>query len=249
MEIRNTVAVVTGGTGALGKRICKALAVHGTNVVVVYQHSRQEALSFSFELEKEGVRSIALQADVTKEADVKGMVEKTLQAFGRIDILVNDAAYNTWVSFPDLSGLTLEIWEKIMGVNTTGPFLCMREAGPVMKRQGNGRIVNISSIAGLEAGGSSIAYAVSKAALIHLTRCMAIALAPQVLVNCIAPGFMEGTRSTANLDISRIERAKKSVLTGRAVDKDDIAAQVITFIRSESTTGQTVLIDGGRFFH
>ena len=129
--------------------------------------------------------------------------------FGRLDILVNDAAYNKAIPFTDLDGLTIEVWDKIMAVNLTGPMRLIKAVAPVMKAQGQGRIVNIASVAGLAPTGSSIAYAVSKAGLIHLTRCMAVALAPETLVNCVAPGLLEGTRATANLRPEMIERSTR----------------------------------------
>ena len=102
--------------------------------------------------------------------------------------------------FDDLDAMTFEEWQKILSVNLTGPMLCIKAAAPVMRRTGGGRIVNIASVAGLAPSGSSIPYAVSKAGLIHLTRCMAVGLAPDILVNCVAPGYLEGTRATSNLD-------------------------------------------------
>ena len=134
------------------------------------------------------------------------MVEQVVKRFGRLDILINDAAYNKSIPFKDLDGLTTEEWSKIIDVNLTGPMHAIKAVAPVMQKQGRGRIVNIASIAGLHPGGSSIAYAVSKAGLIHLTRCMSVALAPDVLVNCVAPGLLEGTRATANLSKSQIEQ-------------------------------------------
>ena len=249
MEIKGCVAVVTGGTGALGRLICRALAQNGANVALVYQSSATIAKETVEDLQKEGIRAIAIQADVSIQGDVNRLVETALQEFGRIDILINDAAYNTWVAFPDLEALTLEIWQKILQTNTTGPYMLMRAIGPIMKKQGRGRIVNIGSIAGFQPAGSSIAYAVSKAALTHLTRCMAVALAPEVLVNCVAPGFLEGTRMSSNLAPPYVEKAKKAALIGKAAEKEDVVEQILTFLRTESTTGQTVIIDGGRVFH
>jgi len=249
MEIKGCVAVVTGGTGALGRLICRALAQNGANVALVYQSSATIAKETVEGLQKEGIRAIAIQADVSIQGDVNRLVETALQEFGRIDILINDAAYNTWVAFPDLEALTLEIWQKILQTNTTGPYMLMRAIGPIMKKQGQGRIVNIGSIAGFQPAGSSIAYAVSKAALTHLTRCMAVALAPEVLVNCVAPGFLEGTRMSSNLAPPYVEKAKKAALIGKAAEKEDVVEQILTFLRTESTTGQTVIIDGGRVFH
>lgn len=249
MEIKGCIAVVTGGTGSLGRLICRALAQNGANVALGYQSSATIAKETVEGLQKEGIRAIAIQADVSIQGDVNRLVETALKEFGRIDILINDAAYNTWVAFPDLEALTPEIWQKILQTNTTGPYMLMRAIGPIMKKQGRGRIVNIGSIAGFQPAGSSIAYAVSKAALTHLTRCMAVALAPEVLVNCVAPGFLEGTRMSSNLAPPYVEKAKKAALIGKAAEKEDVVEQILTFLRTESTTGQTVIIDGGRVFH
>jgi 3-oxoacyl-[acyl-carrier protein] reductase len=136
-----------------------------------------------------------------------------------------------------------------MAINLTGPMRLTKAVAPIMKAQGRGRIVNIASVAGLSSTGSSIAYAVSKAGLIHLTRCMAVALAPETLVNCVAPGLLEGTRATANLRPEMIERNAATSLLRRAADKDDCADMVVTMCRTETMTGQTIVIDSGRYFH
>jgi len=177
------------------------------------------------------------------------MVNAVGEHFGRIDILVNDAAYNKWIPFNDLDALGLDDWQKILSVNLTGPMLCMKAVVPHMRRQGGGRIVNIASVAGLAPSGSSIPYAVSKAGLIHLTRCMAVGLAPDILVNCVAPGYLEDTRATSNLDPAYRQRSRDGALLKRAADKDDVADQVVTFCRTDSITGQTLAIDAGRVFH
>jgi 3-oxoacyl-[acyl-carrier protein] reductase len=177
------------------------------------------------------------------------LVEEVGKRFGRIDILVNDAAYNKSIPFSDLDGLSQEVWDTIMAVNLTGPMRLIKAVAPLMKAQGRGRIVNIASVAGLAPTGSSIAYAVSKAGLIHLTRCMAVALAPETLVNCVAPGLLEGTRATANLRPELIERSAAGALLKKAADKDDCADMVVTMCRTETMTGQTTVIDAGRLFH
>ena len=136
-----------------------------------------------------------------------------------------------------------------MAVNLTGPMRLMKAVAPVMKAHGRGSIVNIASVAGLGPTGSSIAYAVSKAGLIHLTRCMAVAMAPETLVNCVAPGLLEGTRATSNLRPEQIERSSSGSLLKKPADKDDCADMVVTMCRTETMTGQTVVIDSGRVFH
>ena len=249
MELKGAVAIVTGGSGGLGRRICHALAGAGTDVAVVYNTSHDEAQVVAGELRDAGVRAEALQCDVTDRQRVGALVPQVLKAFGRVDILVNDAAYNKWIPFSDLDALTYEAWDRIISTNLTGPMLLIKEVAGPMKRQGGGRIVNIASIAGLGPRGSSIAYAVSKAGLIHLTRCMAVALAPEVLVNCIAPGYMEDTKMSRNLSPAYLERAISGAALKRTTDKDDVSDQVVTFCQTKSTTGQTLAIDAGRHFH
>jgi len=249
MDLRNAVAVVTGGNGGLGQRICHALAKCGTHIAVVYARSSDEAEGVARDIEQLGVKAAAFACDVTKPEQVRRMVEDVVKHFGRLDILINDAAYNKTIPYRDLDALTIEEWSKIMDVNLTGPLHCIKAVAPVMQRQGRGRIVNIASVAGLAPSGSSIAYAVSKAGLIHLTRCMAVALAPDVLVNCVAPGLLEGTRATANLAKTQIEHSAAASLLKKAADKDDVADQVVTMCRTETMTGQTMVIDSGRIFH
>jgi 3-oxoacyl-[acyl-carrier protein] reductase len=249
MELQGAVAIVTGGNGGLGQRICHALARAGCHVAVVYAQSRVQALGVAEELRGMGVQAEALACDVAEPRQVQDLVAQVVKAFGRVDILVNDAAYNKWIAFNDLEAMTYEEWQKILHINLTGPMLCSKAVAPIMQQQGQGRIVNIASIAGLMPSGSSIPYAVSKAGLIHLTRCLAVGLAPHILVNCIAPGYLEGTRATSNLDPTYQEQAKKGSLLKRAADKDDIADQTVVLCRTDSITGQTLVIDAGRFFH
>jgi len=249
MELMGATALVTGGNGGLGRRICHALAREGVNVAVVYAQSREEADGVARELAaRHQVDAAAFACEVTDGAAVARVVSDVTRRFGRIDILVNDAAYNKAIAFEDLDGLTMEVWDRIMAVNLTGPMRLIKAAAPVMKAQGRGRIVNIASVAGVGPTGSSIAYAVSKAGLIHLTRCMAVALAPETLVNCVAPGLLEGTRATANLRPEHIARSAATSLLKKPADKDDCAQMVVEMCRTETMTGQTVVIDSGRYF-
>ena len=249
MDLKGKVAVVTGGNGGLGQRICHALAREGCHVAVVYAQSKDQASGVARDLEKHQVSAAPFACNVTQRAEVQKLVDDVVKRFGTLDILINDAAYNKSIKFQDLDGLTYEEWTKIIDINLTGPMLLTKAVGPLMKRQGAGRIVNISSVAGLGPTGSSIAYAVSKAGLIHLTKCMAVALAPEVLVNCVAPGLLEGTRATANLRPEVVEAGRKGALLGVAADKDDCADQVVTMCRTNTMTGQTIVVDAGRTFH
>ena len=249
MELKDKVALVTGGSGALGGRICHALADAGTHIAVLYHTGEERAQEISQELRDRGVKAEPFQCDVSTQDQIESVVGRVVQQLGRVDILVNDAGYNKWIPFPELDKMTSEEWNKMLTINLTAPMLFMKAVAGTMKDQGEGHIVNIASVAGLYPRGSSIGYAVSKAGLVHLTRCMAVAMAPEVLVNCVAPGFMEGTRMSNNLSPEFQERSRKSALLQRAADKDDVADQAVAFCRTDSITGQTVVIDSGLFFH
>jgi 3-oxoacyl-[acyl-carrier protein] reductase len=250
MDLKGAVALVTGGNGGLGQRICHALAKEGVHIAVMYAQSRDQAEGVARDLASNyQINTAAFACDITDGVAVQRLVGDVTRRFGRLDILVNDAAYNKAIPFSDLDNLTIEVWDKIMAVNLTGPMRLIKAVAPVMKAQGQGRVVNISSVAGLGPQGSSIAYAVSKAGLIHLTRCMAVAMAPETLVNCVAPGLLEGTRATANLRPGMIELSAASSLLKKAADKDDCADMVVTMCRTNTMTGQTVVIDSGRIFH
>lgn len=249
MELDGKVALVTGGNGGLGSRICLALAKAGARVAVVGGSNLQSAQEVVHSVQDLGVDSEAFVCDLQSPQDIDRLVPAVLDRFGTIDLLVNDAAFNKAIPFPDLEALDLEIWNKILSINLTAPMLMCKAVAPIMKRQGAGRIVNITSVAGFQPQGSSIAYAVSKAGLNHLTKCMAVALAPEVLVNGVAPGLIEGTQLTSRLLPEQVQKANQTALLKKAADKDDIADQVVTMCRTNTMTGQTIVIDSGRVFH
>ena len=249
MELKDKVAIVTGGNGGLGRRIAAALARAGVHIAVTYGANRETAADVARGLVDLGVKAEAFGCDLEDPAQITGLAHDVEAHFGRIDILVNDAAFNKAIAFQDLDGLDLNIWNKILTTNLTAPMLLIKAVAPAMRRQGGGRIVNITSVAGFQPQGSSIAYAVSKAGLNHLTKCMAVALAPEILVNGVAPGLMEGTRMTERLTAEHVKRATANSLLGKAASKDDIAAQVVVMCQTDTMTGQTAVIDSGRVFH
>jgi 3-oxoacyl-[acyl-carrier protein] reductase len=164
MDLKGAVALVTGGNGGLGQRICHALAKEGVHIAVMYAQSRDEAEGVAHKLTSSyQINAAVFACDITDSAAVERLPGDVTKRFGRLDILVNDAAYNKSIPFTDLDNLTREVWDKIMAVNLTGPMGLTKAVAPIMKAQGRGRIVNISSVAGLGPTGSSIAYAVSKA--------------------------------------------------------------------------------------
>jgi 3-oxoacyl-[acyl-carrier protein] reductase len=249
MDLRGRGALVTGGSGDLGTAICRALAEAGSDIAVGYVGNRDGAAKTRRVVEDLGRRACTVQLDQSDPAAIDPAVETAARELGRLDVLVNNAAWNIGIPFPELDRLTTEIWDRTFNTNVRGPFQLARAAATHMRKQGGGRIVNIASVAGLRAGGSSIAYASSKAALIHLTRCLAVALAPDITVNCVAPGLIEGTRMAQRLPPAVVEGARQSVVLRRTSDIGDIARQVVTFCRAVSVTGQVLVIDGGMHFH
>ncbi len=246
MDLDGKVAIVTGGNGGLGRRICLALDRAGCRVAVLYNQDDEESGAVAFASGLRDARSF--QVELRDVESVNSMVTTVHKAFERVDILINDAAFNQWIPFDDIDAMTYEIWDKILDINLNGPMRCIKAVAPLMKEVGGGRIVNISSTAGFGPTGSSVPYATSKAGLNHLTKCFAVGLAPTILVNGVAPGYIEGTHTTEQLDPAYRAIAKDIVALKRAADKDDIAKQVVLFCETESATGQTVVIDGGRYF-
>jgi 3-oxoacyl-[acyl-carrier protein] reductase len=249
MELKGRVAFVTGGSGGIGSSIVRALAEAGVDIVIGFNGNRAAALEMGAAVKALGHQADAVQVDQADPESAKAAVDRAAACFGRLDILINNAAWNIGIPFADLDALSVEIWDRIFATNARGPFVLARAAARHMREQGAGRIVNIASVAGLIPSGSSIAYACSKAALIHLTRCLAVALSPEITVNCVAPGLVEGTRMAGRLPAEVIQTAKQRAVLKRTASADDIAQQVVAFCRSDTVTGQVLNIDGGVHFH
>jgi 3-oxoacyl-[acyl-carrier protein] reductase len=249
MDLKGKVALVAGGTGLLGTAIARALASAGADVAITYLERKDAARETCAVVEGLGRKAFSVALDQTKDEQIAPAVEAVKKHFGKIDILVNNAGWNVSIPFPDLDALDAATWDRLFSTNLRGPYLICRAAAPHLKASGSGRIVNIASVAGLNPGGSSIAYATSKAGLIHLSRCLAVALAPGVSVNCVAPGLMDGTRMTSRLRPEQVQGALQRAVLKRAATVEDVADQVLAFCKSDSVTGQTVNIDAGIFFH
>jgi 3-oxoacyl-[acyl-carrier protein] reductase len=245
MDLEGKTAFVTGGSGDIGSVIARALAAAGVDVAISYVGHQEGAAATVSAVQAAGRRSIAVQLDQRDSAAIEAAAEKVVRELGRTDILVNNAAWNIGIPFSALDTLTPDIWDRVLETNLRGPFLLARAFAPHLRAHRAGRIVNIASVGGLYPGGSSIAYAASKAGLIHLTRCLAVAMAPDVTVNCIAPGLVEGTRMAQRLPEEIARLARTQVVLGRTASPEDIAQQVVMFCRAESITGQVLVIDGG----
>ena len=246
MKLDGKVALITGATSGIGEACAELFAAEGAKVALVGSSDMAKAEAVAGRINGAGGSAKPYIANLTKVGEITKLVATVKADLGRIDILVNSAG----LFYPTQIGSTSEAnYDRMMDINLKGLFFCVQEVAPIMKAQGQGRIVNISSVAGLAPTGSSIAYAVAKAGLIHLTRCMAVALAPETLVNCVAPGLLEGTRATANLMPEQIERASSSSVLKKVADKEDCAEMVVTMCRTDTMTGQTTVIDAGRVFH
>ncbi len=242
VPLEGQVALVTGAAKRIGRSIALRLAAGGAAVVVNYATSKTEAEAVVREIAASGGRAIAVHADVTRRAEVKNLVSAAERAFGRIDILVNNAGVFFPAKFPEL---TEEEWDRVMNVNLKSQYLCAQEVAPIMKRQGRGRIINLSSLGGLLAWPSYTHYCVSKAGTIMLTRCLARALAPEILVNSVAPGTIEFPGD----DTSQLLHAQEyieRVPLHRTGTGNDIADAVAYLATADFVTGQTIVVDGGR---
>jgi 3-oxoacyl-[acyl-carrier protein] reductase len=248
-QLAGKVAVVTGAAVGIGRAIAVAFGREGAKVVVNYSKSRKEAEETANLVEQAGGEPLVVWADVSQDRQVRAMVGQSLDRFGGVDILVNNAGITAFVDFPDLEGLTDDVWDRLYNVNVKGMFFCCRAVAPPMRKQGHGRIINIASGAGLTPQGSSIAYSTSKAAVVHLSKCLARALAPEIQVNVIAPGFIGDTRwnvGRPNLETT-IQKAIQATPLKRAGRPEDIAdAALFLATRGDFMTGDVMVVDGGR---
>ncbi len=249
MQLSGKNAIVTGSAVGVGRATALELAKRGANVVVNYSRSEDEAKETVAEVERLGAKALLVRADVSQDSEVRAMVERAVDAFGSIHVLVNNAGTTAFVNFADLEGMTEDHWDRILAVNLKGPFFCSRAAAGPLKEAGDGAIVNIASVAGTRAIGSSIAYAASKAGLINLTVALARVLAPEVRVNCVAPGFID-TRwlrqglGDAFAPVKQMTAAQTPL--GRVSTAKDIAQVVLSLIEgADFVTGQTITVDGG----
>jgi 3-oxoacyl-[acyl-carrier protein] reductase len=249
MDVRDKVAIVTGSATGVGRATALQLAERGCGVVINYTKSEQEARETLADCKKLGVPVMLAQCDISDDAAVRRMVRQTVEELGGVDILVNNAGTTTFVNHADFEGLTEDVWDRTLAVNLKGTFFCTRAVAPHMKTRGKGAIVNVSSVAGVRGVGSSIAYAASKAGVINLTMSTARVLGPEIRVNCVAPGFIDGrwlrAGIGANYDVAKQRTADNAVLKA-VTTPDDIAQVILSLITgADLVTGQTVVVDGG----
>lgn len=235
------VALVTGGGKRLGKHIAIALGENGFDVAVHYNNSREGAKKTVTTIQEMGGRAVAIQADVSNKKSVQRLVERAINTFGRIDLLVNNAGI--FVE-SDFETITEEMWDTTLDTNLKSGFLCSQAVAQYMKKQKSGRIINIASLGGIQAWGKRhLPYSVSKAGVIMLTRCLAKALAPNIYVNAIAPGTIEMDEPAS----TQSQISTESIPLKRYGKASDITS-IVVYLAGPANyiTGQVFVIDGGR---
>lgn len=250
MDMEGGVAIVTGSSSGVGAACARQLAEKGANVVINYAHNVQGAETTRAACEGFGVETEVVKADVSEDLDCRRLASAALDRWGRIDALVNNAGTTRFCDHGNLDGLDKQDFLDIYGVNTVGAYQMTRAVVPAMKRGGRGAIVNVASIAGVMGVGSSIAYAASKGALITMGLSLARVLGPEVRVNTICPGFIQGAWLEQGMGADRYAQTKAYLedttplrLTTTA---DTIAEGILYFIvGADVITGETLIMDGG----
>ena len=249
MDLKGKAAIVTGSSSGVGRATALRLARRGCAVLINYSRSRDAAEQVSAEVQALGVACTVVQADVSNDADCRRMVQAAQQAFGRVDVLVNNAGTTRFIEWDDLEGVQQEDWEQIFSVNVRGAFQCARAARSALEAHGHGVIINVSSTASLRPQGSSIPYSTSKAALNALTLDLARVLAPKVRVNAVAPGFIAGDWLQSGLGEgyeSAKKRAESANPLRRVCEPDDVAAAILALIEGgDLVTGHVLPVEGG----
>lgn len=240
----NKVVLITGSSRGIGKAIALKFAEKGAKVIVNYVNSKKEAEEVVKKIEEIGSEAIAIKCDVSKEDEVKKMIKESVDKFGKIDVLVNNAGIVFDIPFKDK---TVEQWKKTLDINLVGTFLCTKYVVEEMSKQKSGNIINISSTNGIDTYNSeSIDYDASKAGVNIFTKGMAKELAPNIRVNCIAPGWVD-TDINKDLPKDYVEEEKKRICLKRFGKPEEIANVVLFLASDESSfmTGSIVVVDGG----
>ena len=244
MDLHRKTALITGGGTGLGREIALQLAAEGMQIAISYSRSEREAEDTVRAIQETGTEAIALMADLAEATAPERLIAEMEQRFGRLDLLIHNAGTTRFIPFQDVEKVTIEAWDELFTVNTRSAFFLARAAAPLLRKHGCGQIITTSSIAGMSPAGSSLPYSVSKAALIHLTKCLAVALAPDVRVNSVAPGLLL-TRWVAGFSEERLQAMGDAALLKRPTRVEDTAAAFVMLAKSESITGQVIVVDAG----
>lgn len=244
MMKQKKVAIITGGGTGIGRAISHKLAQEGCAVAVVYSRSATEAEETVNLIRVSGNEAVAIKADISDSGQVRAMIEEVVTQWGQLTYLVNNAGITTQLPFDELDLVTDEIWDQLLSVNLKGTFNCCRAAAPHLRLTPGSAIVNVGSIAGETGYGSSLPYAVSKAAVHGMTKSQARALAPHIRVNCIAPGAVD-TRWWSGYE-EKMRTLSGALPLQRISTPEDIAESVFLLLTSQSVTGQILKAENGQ---
>jgi 3-oxoacyl-[acyl-carrier protein] reductase len=244
MKFKDKVVVVTGGASGIGRGMCIRFAGEGASVVVNYSKSKAKAINVVEEINCNGGDAVDIQADVSQDGEARQLIDRAVAHYGRLDVMINNAAWTKYVPHQNLEDLSEEILDTTWSVVVKGSIYCTRAAVPHLRASKGGSVINITSNAGFTAAGSTIIYGASKAALTFITKALARALAPDIRVNAIAPGFVD--TGFVNWTSEALEKLKRQSRLERSIIPENIADAAI-FLASDAvaTTGQTILVDGG----
>jgi 3-oxoacyl-[acyl-carrier protein] reductase len=249
-RLENKVAIVTGAGKGLGRAFCVKLAQEGAHIVAVTRSDMEGLENTAKEVRALGRDALIRQVDVASESDTLRMADEALKTFGRIDILVNNAAYYFGVTRKAFTEISVEEWDRMMAVNVRGPWLCARAVFPAMKAQGKGKIVNLASEVFFTGSHGFVHYVSSKGGVIGLTRALAVELGPVgICVNAVAPGYTDTEASRTIADVTKYDTSRTPL---RRLEKPEDVVGAVAFLASDESdfiTGQTVLVDGGRAMH
>jgi len=244
MRFKDKTVVVTGGGTGIGRAMCLRFAREGAAVVINYNQSKTHAIEVVAEIESTGGRVLAVQADVSIDREARRLISQSVDRFGRLDLLVNNAGWTRFIPHHDLESLSDEVLDKTWGIIVKGSIYCIRAAVPHLKAAADASIINTTSIAAFTARGSSLAYVAAKSALAGITKALARALAPEIRVNAIAPGFVD--TGFVNWAPEVLAELQKPTRLGSTINPEDVAdAAVYLAADAKSTTGQTILVDAG----
>jgi len=244
MRFKDKAVVVTGGASGIGRTMCLRFAREGAAVVINYSQSKTKAEEVVAEIEGAGGRAWAVQADVSIDRQARQLIANSVERMGRLDLLINNAGWTRFIPHHELESLSDEVLDKTWGVTVKGSIYCIRAAVPHLKAAGGASIINTTSIAAFTARGSSLAYVAAKSALAGITKALARALAPEIRVNAIAPGFID--TGFVNWAPEVLAELQKPTRLGSTISPEDVAdAAVYLAADAKSTTGQTILVDAG----
>ncbi|MDV6032502.1 MAG: SDR family oxidoreductase [Phycisphaera sp. RhM] len=247
MPTSRPVALVTGSATGVGRACVLQFARRGFDVVINYSRSESDALQTASGVKQLGAKVLLVGCDVSDDMEVRKMIAKVNDVFGRLDVLVNNAATTSFIEHRDLEGLTESMWDRMLAVNLKGAFFVTRAAADLLRASGSGSVVNVSSVAGITGSGSSIAYCATKAGLNTMTKSLARVLAPEVRVNAVCPGPIDSRWIKEGNPKWDLDAMVAGYPIPKASQPDDIADAVLFFATGTAmTTGQILSVDGGQ---